>query len=109
MLNGAKSGGAMLNSGTFKEGVFKDKVLQENAVKEVRNMIPNENQEAINVSFNKIRISASPKVSVHAPVRLGLVFIIKVMLDLLLFLLIDDGFDFHLVANDMTRSAFFFD
>lgn len=85
VLDSTKSGEAILRAlEPVKVSVFKDKNMQDDAIKEVFNMITVDNQKAINVYLNKSRFIAGPTFPAHSTVRMGLVLVASVILGLLL-------------------------
>lgn len=85
VLDSTKSGEAILRAlEPVKVSVFKDKNMQDDAIKEVFNMITVDNQKAINVYLNKSRFIAGPTLPTHSTVHIGLVLLASVILGLLL-------------------------
>lgn len=92
MLDNTKSGETLLRSlEPLKESVFKNKNMQDDAVKEVYNMITVDNQMANNLYLNKSRFIAGPTLPVHSTVSLGLVLVVSLIIGFALSLLLIFG------------------
>jgi len=89
MLDSTKSGETVLRGlEPVKESVFKSKNMQDDAVKEVFNMITVDNQTAINLYLNKSRFIAGPTLPVQPTIGLGSVLIASLIAGLALSLLL---------------------